>query len=54
MRRAFITLLVFTLIFLSYINAQNERKEIGNLVIEGIPDIPERISERIFQYQNIA
>ncbi|OGU77452.1 MAG: hypothetical protein A2V93_09455 [Ignavibacteria bacterium RBG_16_34_14] len=33
-------------------NAQNERKEIGNLVIEGIPDIPERISERIFQYQN--
>ncbi|UCF04012.1 MAG: S9 family peptidase [bacterium] len=29
-----------------------ERREIGNLVIEGIPEIPERIKERMLQYQN--
>jgi dipeptidyl aminopeptidase/acylaminoacyl peptidase len=28
------------------------RKEMGALVIDGIPDIPARIPERIFQYQN--
>jgi len=29
------------------------RKEAGNLVIEEIPDIPERITERTNQYQNV-
>jgi dipeptidyl aminopeptidase/acylaminoacyl peptidase len=29
-----------------------ERREIGNLVIEGIPEIPERIKDRMLQYQN--
>src|SRR5688572_8716429 len=30
-----------------------ERKEVGNLVIEGIPEIPKRIEERSLQYANI-
>jgi dipeptidyl aminopeptidase/acylaminoacyl peptidase len=29
-----------------------ERREEGNLVIEGIPEIPQRIIERMFQYQS--
>jgi dipeptidyl aminopeptidase/acylaminoacyl peptidase len=29
-----------------------ERREEGNLVIEGIPEAPERIADRMFQYQN--
>ena len=32
--------------------AQVEKKEIGNLVIEGIPEIPVKLSERLNQYQN--
>lgn len=32
--------------------AQVERKEIGNLVIENIPEIPEQLKDRIFQYQS--
>ncbi|MEK6570710.1 MAG: S9 family peptidase, partial [Bacteroidota bacterium] len=42
------------LFFLSCgILAQEKPKEIGNLVIDGIPDIPERIVERMNQYQNV-
>lgn len=32
--------------------AEVERIERGNLVIEGVPEIPDRISERITQYEN--
>ncbi|NWG27586.1 MAG: S9 family peptidase [Ignavibacteriaceae bacterium] len=32
--------------------AQVERKEIGNLVIENIPEIPQQLKDRIFQYQS--
>ncbi len=32
--------------------ADIERREIGNLVIENIPEIPDPIIERMFQYQN--
>ncbi|MEN0003332.1 MAG: S9 family peptidase [Bacteroidota bacterium] len=32
--------------------AQIEKREIGNLVVEGIPEIPKRINEKLFQYQN--
>ena len=32
--------------------SQVERREIGNLVIEDIPEIPERIKSRMLQYQN--
>ena len=31
---------------------QIESKEKGNLVMENIPEIPERISEKLLQYQN--
>jgi dipeptidyl aminopeptidase/acylaminoacyl peptidase len=33
--------------------AQRERIEIGNLVIDGIPQIPDRIKDRLGQYQSI-
>jgi dipeptidyl aminopeptidase/acylaminoacyl peptidase len=33
--------------------ASVERVEKGNLVLEGIPEIPERISSRLRQYQNV-
>ena len=32
--------------------SQVERREMGNLVIEDIPEIPERIKSRMLQYQN--
>lgn len=32
--------------------AQIEKREIGNLVIEGIPEIPKQLSEKLNQYQN--
>ncbi len=31
---------------------QADRREIGNLVLKGMPEIPERISRRLHQYQN--
>jgi dipeptidyl aminopeptidase/acylaminoacyl peptidase len=31
---------------------EGERREEGNLVIEGIPEIPARVEERMLQYQN--
>jgi dipeptidyl aminopeptidase/acylaminoacyl peptidase len=35
-----------------WIFAQDDRVEKGNLVIEGIPEIPQRIVDRMLQYQN--
>lgn len=32
--------------------AQIEKKEIGNLILEGIPEIPKTVSEKLTQYQN--
>ncbi len=32
--------------------SQVERKEVGNLVMENIPEIPQPLKDRIFQYQN--
>lgn len=32
--------------------AQIEKREIGNLVIEGIPEIPKKIDDKLLQYQN--
>jgi len=48
--RVFVIIILF-LVQASF-NAQVERKEIGNLVIEDIPEIPDRIVEKVFQYQN--
>ncbi|NIR50315.1 S9 family peptidase [candidate division KSB1 bacterium] len=45
--------LLFVLIVTSFLYGQVERIEKGNLVIEGIPEIPAHIQERMLQYQNI-
>jgi dipeptidyl aminopeptidase/acylaminoacyl peptidase len=42
----FVALLLSGLVF-------SQSREIGNLVIDGIPDIPPRIVERMNQYQNV-
>jgi len=33
--------------------AEVERREVGNLVIEGIPEIPERIVDQMYRYRNV-
>jgi len=46
--------LFLVVLFISMgLSAQVERREMGNLVIEGIPEIPADIQEKIFQYQNV-
>lgn len=52
-----VLLLVFCLsllsgAFITDVLAQVERVEEGNLVIEGIPEIPDRVKDRLQQYQN--
>ena len=46
--------LLFSILFLSLTQtfSQVERKEVGNLVMENIPEIPQQLKDRIFQYQN--
>jgi dipeptidyl aminopeptidase/acylaminoacyl peptidase len=39
-------------LFAAFSQAQDSKKEIGNLVIEGIPEIAPSIKERMNQYQN--
>lgn len=34
------------------LSQQIDRKEIGNLVLENIPDVPQTLKDRIFQYQS--
>jgi dipeptidyl aminopeptidase/acylaminoacyl peptidase len=40
------------LIPIAYLFAQVERQELGNLIIENIPEIPQQLKDRIFQYQS--
>ena len=47
-----IPLLIAFLLFFSFISLGQERKEIGNLVLEDVPEIPANIQNRIQQYQN--
>ena len=35
------------------VRAQEARREVGSLVLEGIPEIPERIAERLRQYADV-
>lgn len=44
--------LIVAICVLASVVGAAERVEKGNLVIDGIPEIPERISERLNQYQN--
>jgi dipeptidyl aminopeptidase/acylaminoacyl peptidase len=39
-------------LMLSFTTAQSQQKEIGNLVAEGIPEVPPTLVERMNQYQN--
>ncbi len=55
MKRAVIIIIVLTFIFgnINEISAQDvERREKGNLVIEGIPEIPDQLKDRMNQYLN--
>ncbi|MBA7600258.1 Tol-Pal system protein TolB [subsurface metagenome] len=54
MKKTMVILMALFLIFASpnYLWSQTDRIERGNLVIEGIPEIPQRIVERMFQYHN--
>ena len=47
-----IILLICFLIPAVFLTAQVERKEQGSLVIENIPEIPQQLKDRIFQYQS--
>lgn len=53
--RKHLLLLVFKIQLLMFTNAKAQiaRKEIGNLITEDIPEIPNRIFERVTQYQNV-
>jgi dipeptidyl aminopeptidase/acylaminoacyl peptidase len=46
--------LLLSILFLSFTQtfSQVDRKEVGNLVMENIPEIPQQLKDRIFQYQN--
>lgn len=52
-RNSIFKILFIGILFLAYnsVNAQ-ERREIGNLVLEDVPEIPEEIKSRLQQYQN--
>jgi dipeptidyl aminopeptidase/acylaminoacyl peptidase len=51
-RILFSCLVLSTLIFLSTeLNAQ-EKREVGNMVLEDVPEVPNEIKERLKQYQN--
>lgn len=50
----FLLKLVSAFLFIAFLNSANaqERKEIGNMILEDVPEIPEDIKSRIQQYQN--
>lgn len=50
MKRLFIFLQLFCFI---NILPQSDRIERGNLVMENIPEVPQRIVDKVFQYQNV-
>lgn len=43
----------FLTAFTVSLNAQDTRKEIGNLVVENVPALPAELMERVDQYQNV-
>ena len=48
----FLTFLFYTLFCVSYTVEAQDRKEVGNMVLEDIPEIPLDITSQIQQYQN--
>jgi len=55
MRRTYIFLLLLFCFSITLFAQEKDsgKKEIGNLLIEGIPEIPQRLAERNTQYQNV-
>ena len=45
--------MILLLVATAFTSAEVNRKEIGNLVIENIPEIPASLQERLEQYQNV-
>jgi dipeptidyl aminopeptidase/acylaminoacyl peptidase len=54
MKTKFTLYLLLSILFISFTQtfSQVDRKEVGNLVMENIPEIPQQLKDRIFQYQN--
>lgn len=43
---------VFLFLFFLQTTSAQERREVGNMILENVPEIPEEITSRIQQYQN--
>ncbi len=52
MKNIISSLLIVIVFYSITLSQQVERKELGNLVIENIPEIPQKIKDRMFQYQS--
>jgi len=52
MKQLITLVLAFLCIFITDKSAAQEKREVGNLVIENIPPIPDELRERLNQYQN--
>ncbi|MEJ5246079.1 MAG: S9 family peptidase, partial [Bacteroidota bacterium] len=53
MKRLSLLAMILLLVATAFTSAEVNRKEIGNLVIENIPEIPASLQERLEQYQNV-
>ncbi len=53
MKRLSLIAIILLLVADVFASAEVNRKEIGNLVIENIPEIPASLQERLEQYQNV-
>jgi len=53
MKRLSLISMILLLVATAFTSAEVNRKEIGNLVIENIPEIPASLQERLEQYQNV-
>ncbi|KAF0129469.1 MAG: tolB [Bacteroidetes bacterium] len=52
MKKYLLLITITACFFVTYNSTGQTKKEIGNLVIENIPDIPHELRERLNQYQN--
>ncbi len=53
MKKLNLLTIIVLLLATAFTSAEIQRKEIGNLVIENIPEIPASLQERLEQYQNV-
>ena len=52
-KRLLFVFIILLLVSASVFSADVARKEVGNLVLEDVPEIPEALKERLIQYQNV-